>query len=473
MTKPFPGKRSESLDALRGLAILLMVLSGNIHGEHPLPAWMYHAQVGPPDFVFNPNFPGITWVDLVFPFFLFAMGMAFPFAMTKRLDAGMPRWRIALQILERGLLLTGFAIYLQHIKPCAFAAHPTAVDWLIGLLGFALLFPILLRLPASWKPLWRLLLRGGGLAGAAALMLFIRFPDGSGFSLYRSDIIIIVLANMSVFGALLWLVTRDAILPRLGVLGILLAFRLTHGVDGSWNQWIWNLTPAPWMYSFYYLQYLFIVIPGTIAGDLVYRWTRSTDDPADRPADGWRSVMILGLMILAVSVNLAGLFTRALVATAIADGVLCVLALWLTNDAETSLARLHRALVQWGSYWLLLGICFEAFEGGIKKDHPTLSYYFVTAGLAGFAFTGFSVLMDRFRRTRPVRLLVENGQNPMIAYIAGSNLVLPILSLTSIQVLLGVLSSSPWLGFVRGVFFTALVAIATSVFTRNRLFWRT
>ena len=79
--------RSYALDALRGYAIVTMVLSGAVvYGV--LPGWMYHAQIPPPTHAFNPAAPGITWVDLVFPFFLFAMGSAFPFSMRKRLERG-------------------------------------------------------------------------------------------------------------------------------------------------------------------------------------------------------------------------------------------------------------------------------------------------------------------------------------------------------------------------------------------------
>ena len=39
--------RASSLDALRGYAILTMVLSGSI-AWGVLPGWMYHAQVGSP-----------------------------------------------------------------------------------------------------------------------------------------------------------------------------------------------------------------------------------------------------------------------------------------------------------------------------------------------------------------------------------------------------------------------------------------
>ena len=47
--------RASSLDALRGYAILTMVLSGSI-AWGVLPGWMYHAQVGP-----RSNFACLLW----------------------------------------------------------------------------------------------------------------------------------------------------------------------------------------------------------------------------------------------------------------------------------------------------------------------------------------------------------------------------------------------------------------------------
>ncbi len=76
------------MDALRGYAILTMVLSGSV-AWGVLPGWMYHAQVGPrSNFVFDGSIYGITWVDLVFPFFLFAMGAAFPFSIGNKYRKG-------------------------------------------------------------------------------------------------------------------------------------------------------------------------------------------------------------------------------------------------------------------------------------------------------------------------------------------------------------------------------------------------
>ncbi len=470
-------KRADALDALRGLAILLMILSGTIPfgASISLPAWMYHAQVPPPHHIFNPNLPGLTWVDLVFPFFLFAMGAAFPFSLSKKLNSGIPKWKIVIQVILRGLTLAAFAIYIQHIRPYVINPNTTNFDWFIGLIGFALLFPILLRLPPTVKPIIRYSVKTAGIIAAVILVSFLKYPDGSGFSLYRSDIIILVLANVAVFGSLIWLFTKDNILLRLGFLGILIALRLTQNVDGSWNAWLWNFSPFPWLYKLYYCQYLFIVLPGTIVGDMIYKWMKSEKSVANDKPNLSSTTMLysLVLMIVFVLVNLIGLYSRELVFTAVADVLLCLAGLTFFKNANNSLEKLYKSLFNWGAYWLILGIFFEAYEGGIKKDHPTMSYYFVTTGLAIFTYIAFSICLDYFKKIKFFKVIIESGQNPMIAYMAGNNLILPILAITSLDVLLNQLMISPWIGFFKGVILTTLVALATSFFTRKKLFWRT
>src|ERR1022692_2149758 len=149
-------RRAYALDALRGLAILGMILSGQLpFGEQALPSWMYHAQVPPPEHKWVATLPGITWVDLVFPFFLFALGAAIPLALARRLEQGEPKWKVALFIVERGVLLAFFALYVEAIRPYVISEHPSTATWLIALLGFALLFPVLTRLPNSCPAGWR------------------------------------------------------------------------------------------------------------------------------------------------------------------------------------------------------------------------------------------------------------------------------------------------------------------------------
>ncbi|MCL6495139.1 MAG: DUF5009 domain-containing protein [Ignavibacterium sp.] len=228
-------KRADALDALRGFAIITMILSGSIpfSGPAALPGWMYHAQLPPPDHIFNPNHPGITWVDLVFPFFLFSMGAAFPFALRKRIEQGASNFTIILQAIKRGFLLVVFALFLQHSKPYSLSGNPESFHWLIGLFGFFILFLIFYRYPEKFNS--KLIFAVKILAGIIAIFFFsqLTYSKGSGFLLSRSDIIILVLANVALFGSIIWLFTKDNLLFRLSFLAFLLAFRITHNIEGS------------------------------------------------------------------------------------------------------------------------------------------------------------------------------------------------------------------------------------------------
>jgi len=466
-------KRADALDALRGFAIITMILSGSIpfSGPAALPGWMYHAQLPPPTHVFNPNFPGITWVDLVFPFFLFAMGAAFPFALRKRIEQGVPYLKLSLQAIQRGILLVVFALFLQHSKPYALSGNPETFHWLIGLSGFIILFLIYYRYPKSISP--KLVITIKIITGIVALFLFsqLTYTKGSGFLLSRSDIIILVLANVALFGSIIWLFTKDNLIIRLSILAFLLAFRITHNIEGSWTGWIWNLTPAPEIYKFYFLQYLFIVIPGTIAGDLFYKWMKSSSEESISGSTVNYVVLFLlsaGIIIL----NLFGLYSRQLTLNLIGNIILLSFGLFLLKSSKTQLLQLYKKLFNWGTFWLLLGLAFESFEGGIKKDQSTLSYYLVTSGLAFMALISFSIVSDHWKKSKYVNLLIENGQNPMIAYIAGSNFVMPILALTGLSTLLNYLLINPWLGFLKGLIFTLLAALVTSFCTKKKIFWR-
>ncbi len=466
-------KRADALDALRGFAIITMILSGTIpfSGPAALPGWMYHAQLPPPDHVFNPNVPGITWVDLVFPFFLFAMGAAFPFALRKRIEQGVGKTKVIWQAIQRGFLLVVFALFLQHSKPYALSGSPESFHWLIGLIGFVILFLIYYRYPTTINP--RLVLAIKILTGLGAIALFsqLTYTKGSGFLLSRSDIIILVLANVALFGSIIWFFTQDKILLRLGILAFLLAFRITHNIEGSWTKIVWNATPVPEIYKFYYLQYLFIVIPGTIIGDLIYKWMKSDSPTTD--SDKSFSAILLFLFSSGIIIwNLFGLYSRMLLINLIGNIALLIIIYLILNKSKSDLFSFYKQIFYWASFWLLLGLSFESFEGGIKKDPSTLSYYLVTTGLAIFCLISFSIITDYFRRQKYIQLLIDNGQNPMIAYLSNSHIVMPILALTGLSSLLNYLLINPWLGFLKGLILTVLAAIVTSFFTKKKIFWR-
>lgn len=466
-------QRADALDALRGFAVLAMVLSGVIPREN-LPAWMYHAQLPPPTHIFNPKGPGLTWVDLVFPFFLFSMGAAIPLAISRRFAKGWKIGAIVGSILQRGFLLGAFAILLQHVRPTVIDPEPNPEKWWLALWGFCLLFLMFVRWPATWSPWLRY-----GLTIAAWItgILFIsnlQYPKGGGFSLTRSDIILIVLTNMAVFGSLIWLLTRSNPWLRVGLMAFVFAMRLSSRTEG-WVKLIWAASPAPWIFQFEYLKYLFIIIPGTIVGDLIGRWIEYSSPEEDNLLH-WSTFRCLGITLIMLSINLTllvGLQARQVEQTTLITLALCLLGwLFLRNPGSITENLLNR-LYHWGFYWLILGLLFEPYEGGIKKDSATMSYFFVTTGMAILTLMALIIMIDVFKQKRWLQLFIDNGVNPMIGYMGFANLIWPILVLNNWEPVILEMTSDPLTGFLRGVAYTFILALIVMVFTRFKLFLRT
>ena len=464
-----PTPRFFALDALRGIAILGMLLSAAIpYG--PLPDWMYHAQVPPPDHLFDPDIPGITWVDLVFPFFLFALGVSIPLALGRRLDRGDTNPALALRVVTRGVALGAFAIVLQHLRPTVLAETPSASTYGLALLGFLLLFPVFARLPARLSLRERWLVRGGGWLLLAGLLALLRYPDGSGFSLARSDIILILLTNAAVAGGLVWVFTCDRWGVRLCILGFLLGMRL-GATQAGWVQVLWGWTPAPWIFRWEYLQYLAIVIPGTMVGDRLRRWGGEIERQGSWGVGQWRAISLTQVVLL-VTVTL-GLQERWGALGVLAAAGLAGVGYWQVHRPVGSIERLISDMYCWGLWWLGVGLILEPYEIGIKKDPPTLSYYFVCAGLAIFALIACAIAIHKLGGTRWFSLAIANGQNPMVAYVGLANLTMPVLALFGIERWLGTAISNAWLGVGYGIATVWMTAAIVRWLAERGMIWKT
>jgi len=90
-----------SIDIIRGLTILVMIFVNDLAGVANVPAWMKHAPT---------MHDGMTFVDWVFPAFLFIVGMSIPFSIGRRIEKGEKMSSIWKHILVRvtGLLILGF-----------------------------------------------------------------------------------------------------------------------------------------------------------------------------------------------------------------------------------------------------------------------------------------------------------------------------------------------------------------------------
>ncbi len=467
-------QRALSIDALRGYAIVTMVLSATIVTTL-LPGWMSHAQTPPPTHEFNPELPGITWVDMVFPTFLFALGAALPFSVGRKFRKGISKAALSAKALWRGIKLAYFAILIQHFYPYMLSSPQDMKSWMLAIFCFVLLFPMYMRLPWKMPSLARTAVQLVSMAVGIIVMLNLNYAGGQSLSLYTSNIIILILSNVAVFATLLYLFTIDRPYTRIGILAVLAGLFLSADADSaSWQHAVLGYSPAWWLFNPFYLKYLFVVMPGCYAGEILLRWYANGAAKEAGKEKTYIAPALVAITLFIVISNLYFLYTRQLVmnlccsASAIAAG-------WyiLHGCTGNGYSALWRRLFAFGAFMLILGLAWESYEGGIKKDPVTFSYLFTTGGLSFMTLIFFSIICDYYSCRRATSFLVLSGQNPMMAYVAADLLVYPVLNICGITKYFGVFTQSVFGAFMQGVILTSLAVAVTMLFTKLKCIWRT
>ena len=545
--------RAHALDALRGYAIITMVLSA-MEAFSVLPRWMYHAQVPPPDHVFDPTIYGITWVDIIFPFFLFSMGAAIPLSLGRQHAKGESIMKLTWKTVQRWVKLTFFAIFIIHAFPFMLGYEQEWMRYAMPIFFFILLCLMFMPNPFGLSPYKARAITWSAYLVAVGFMLLQPYAGGAPFRLTDSDCIMLILANVSLTGSIIYLLTIGHPLRRLALLPFLIALFMAAHTANSWPAQLIHTSWLPWLYLPAYQEYLLIIIPGTVAGEWIAQWLEKmkTNDTSKglvdnyqkkseavldngNPLNGGRGAVLengngvkndekvvlenenkvrtrseemkekenalalpVDLLSLAlIVVNVVLLFGRHLVANLVATMVLTALTAWLlrsrreagttgveaakqeTSNQKSSSTPASPTLHFWqrlssaGAYLLLLGLCLESYEGGIRKDDVTLSYLFVTCGLAFYALLLLTVVCDHWHVRWLCAPLEMVGKNPMVAYVSASMIIIPVLILTHIYPYIDALSSQPLTGFLKGVLLTALCMALTAWFTHKRWFWKT
>ena len=102
---PIAYDRILSIDIFRGFTMLLMIFVNDLSSVKGLPRWTYHAHTQE-DFM--------TYVDMVFPAFLFILGMALPLAIERRLRKDSSLAHLLGHIVLRTLALLVFGLILAN-----------------------------------------------------------------------------------------------------------------------------------------------------------------------------------------------------------------------------------------------------------------------------------------------------------------------------------------------------------------------
>jgi len=125
--------RNQVIDILRALTMLVMIFVNDFWKIHNVPHWMEHA-------AYKEDFLGLA--DLVFPIFLFVVGLSIPYALEQRHKKGYTVESTLSHILGRtlALLIMGAFIGNSESRLHAEAPYSIGIYWLIMVAAFILIW---------------------------------------------------------------------------------------------------------------------------------------------------------------------------------------------------------------------------------------------------------------------------------------------------------------------------------------------
>jgi heparan-alpha-glucosaminide N-acetyltransferase len=217
--RPAVAERLTSLDAFRGLVILTMTFVNYLAGVKHIPAWARHM----PD-----KADGYTFVDVVFPAFLFIVGVALPLALHKRMAPGESVLSLLRRVFVRSasLILLGVIMVNGSFYSAAATGMSRNLWYLLAMLAVVALWSMYPT--AVSRPTRRLLLALRILAGLvlAGLLLVFRSKSSAG------DVVWLQHSWWGILGLIGWaylvcslayLACRGSSTALMGVLGFMIA----------------------------------------------------------------------------------------------------------------------------------------------------------------------------------------------------------------------------------------------------------
>jgi len=401
-------ERLTSLDAFRGFDILTMVFVNYIAGMTAIPFILRRA--GADQNIF-------TLTDVVFPGFLFIVGVSIPLALMKRRAEGRSGPALVGHVLVRTLALLFLGVLL--VNEDRFSAAATGLS----------------------KDLWYFL------ATLAVFGLWAVVPKGVSAKKKR------LLFALKIAAAAVLLV-------------LVLVFR-GQGDDGRvtmlQTSWWGILGMIGWCY---------------MAGSLLFLACRG-DRTVLAGAVGLMTALYIGGRHGALDflgpvngfVNVGSLFgSHAAIVTA---GMLAG-TIFLTGTDVAAPRRRMRFLAVLGAALVLAGYILRPLHG-FSKIHGTESYCLATAGLCCLAFLLFYVGLDVYKGKKAAAFILPAGKNPLLAYLLpglignAAGLLGTVLNADIAGMLWPFYGTGGVAGMLNAAVMTGIVLVLTAILTRAGL----
>ena len=339
-----PRRRILSIDAFRGLTILVMVFVNQLAGVSGVPAWAEHAKA---------DADMMTFVDVVFPAFLFIVGMSIPFALAQRQARGDDGAALQRHVLGRTLGLLVLGLFMVNAED---GFNPAFMPWSIGTWSLAFYACVFL--------VW-------GVYGSAA-------PGG------RNG----------------W--------RTLGVLGLLvLADAYKGGADGqAWmtHQWWGILGLIGWSYLISASVYLAcrarlpVLLAATAACVAFYALCHAFPATA---YPNWADLTDCGGLVCETSLTLLGVVTSVV--------------FFARPDERAPLRRFGQAAAVAVACVVAGALLRPAYT--ISKIYASPTWCLYSAAICIALFAALYALVDLRGRARWVRFLAPVAAHPLVAYL--------------------------------------------------------
>ena len=165
--KSIPVARVASIDIVRALTMVLMIFVNDLWSLKEIPAWLGHVERG---------VDGIGLADVVFPAFLFIVGLSLPFAIDNRRKKGDSEFQLVQHVLVRSIALLVMGVFLvngENINASA-TGIPRYLWNTLSCLSFILIWNIF---P---KKVNRYIVIGARVAGILTLLILAYIYRGGG-----------------------------------------------------------------------------------------------------------------------------------------------------------------------------------------------------------------------------------------------------------------------------------------------------
>lgn len=341
--------RVESIDVFRGLTIFVMIFVNDVASVKGIPGWLKHM---PSDL------DGMTFVDLVFPAFLFIVGMAIPFAINKRISKGDNLIAVTRHILVRTAGLLTLGLFMVNYSSLSYDAAGISRD------------------------LWYLIVFTG------AILVWNYYPSNEKKSIFLSMRItgIIILIVMAILyrrvdgDSILWMQTS-----WWGILGLIGWAYL--GASFVYLIFRYNVPALAGMLAIFFLLYI-----GDKEGQLDFI-------PFIR-----EHLWIGGHFAGHVAISLAGVITSVFMID--------------NSYAKTSKDKIKWIL----SFALILYLCGYLIRPfyGISKDFATPAWGLYSSAMSAVLFIILYWIVDLKGFNKWAGFLKPAGSNPLLAYILPS-----------------------------------------------------